>query len=106
MEFERKESLRRFFETTTLIYATARSPEAAEALVEALKEQFFVGTVEAREARSQRDADTLLKMQGYTYKVRPFGEGGVLEIDDDGVRGESDDAEFRDDASRGRSRSR
>lgn len=81
LEFERKELLLRFMEQSAQIFATAPSKEAANALVDALRVEFFVDYEASQDAQRKLETEELLAMQKLTYKISATRTGGaVLEI--------------------------
>lgn len=94
VEFERVELERRYYELAAVITATARTPESAQRILDAVKASFFFDE-EATASREKNAMSALIRAQEYAFSLRPVSGGGVMEITkNDRVRGKSSDAEL------------
>jgi uncharacterized HAD superfamily protein len=82
IEAERRELTMKFVEQTNHIFATATDKDQAKKLVERLQDEYFIGTKESRENKTQRLSEEILDMQKKTYHMTASGGSGVLEITD------------------------
>ena len=81
LEFEQRELTLRYVEQSTAILASAQNRTGAEALLEALRSEFFIGYDEANRRKRRLAADELVKMQQYAFTISPSpGGGGRLEM--------------------------
>lgn len=77
---EERELSLRYFEQSTAIMATAKSPEMAAKFCEALRNEYFIGYKAQEEQRKRIDVDELRKLQEYTYVMARTAVGGALEM--------------------------
>jgi hypothetical protein len=78
--FEKKEVLLRYIEQSTMVYATARDPKQASALVERLRMEYFPEYISQKNTKLDKQTQELLDMQNSTYLMTSAGKGGLLEI--------------------------
>lgn len=81
MELEKMDLRIKFVENSIQVLSNARDSTAAEKLIEALKEEFFVGYTEKQEAKRKIAIEELMAIQKMTFNVTHVGKGGAtLEV--------------------------
>ena len=82
IEAERHELLLDFGKQAILILASAKSHDHAMALIERLRKIYFIEAAEQEKQLIAQQADELIRLAKFTYRVVPTAGGrGALQID-------------------------